>query len=212
MKPHSKLKRRRFLAFMSLAFSAKTTFSQTTDRDASDAWMEALFLQYAEDPTEKVNKKNPSGVLKVARFADPTYYTTSVIGWTPTAQHSTAYKQVRVPIGFVTDFASIPAIFWPRLRPDGLYAYAAVLHDYLYWEQYLTREQSDKIFRLCMEAFKVNTMDAGAIYTAVRKFGKRAWNDNARRKAKGEKRILIKTPDDPRITWNEWRKIPANFR
>ena len=49
-----------------------------------------------------------------------------------------------MPTGFVTDFASIPPIFYSVLRPDGEYAYAAVIHDYLYWTQTRPREDADE--------------------------------------------------------------------
>lgn len=39
---------------------------------------------------------------------------------------------IRVPAGFVTDFASIPRAFWVVLPPTGKYGKAAVVHDYLY--------------------------------------------------------------------------------
>lgn len=39
---------------------------------------------------------------------------------------------ISVPAGFVTDLATIPRIFWTLLPPDGKYAKAAIIHDYLY--------------------------------------------------------------------------------
>jgi len=39
---------------------------------------------------------------------------------------------VHVPVGFQTDFASIPRVFWPFIPPNGWYGKAAVLHDFLY--------------------------------------------------------------------------------
>ncbi|MGH7798799.1 MAG: DUF1353 domain-containing protein [Candidatus Binatia bacterium] len=47
-----------------------------------------------------------------------------------------------VPIGFVTDFASIPQVFHYLLRQNGFYLLPAVVHDYLYWTQTCTRDQS----------------------------------------------------------------------
>jgi hypothetical protein len=40
--------------------------------------------------------------------------------------------EVVVPEGFVTDFASIPRLFWSIAPPYGWYAEAAVVHDLLY--------------------------------------------------------------------------------
>ncbi|ECG8634089.1 DUF1353 domain-containing protein, partial [Salmonella enterica subsp. salamae] len=39
---------------------------------------------------------------------------------------------IEVPAGFVTDLATIPRIFWSLMPPDGKYAKAAIIHDYLY--------------------------------------------------------------------------------
>src|SRR5688572_13672704 len=40
-----------------------------------------------------------------------------------------------VPVGFVTDFASIPPALQSIIRQNGLYLLPAVVHDYLYWTQ-----------------------------------------------------------------------------
>src|SRR6266850_4958854 len=40
-----------------------------------------------------------------------------------------------VPAGFVTDFASTPRAIWAVLPPVGQYQLAAVVHDFLYWDQ-----------------------------------------------------------------------------
>lgn len=39
---------------------------------------------------------------------------------------------ITVPMGFVTDLASIPRGLWNLFPPHGRYDYAAVVHDYLY--------------------------------------------------------------------------------
>lgn len=39
---------------------------------------------------------------------------------------------ISVPAGFVTDLATVPCIFWSVMPPDGKYAKAAIIHDYLY--------------------------------------------------------------------------------
>jgi hypothetical protein len=47
---------------------------------------------------------------------------------------------ITVPKGFVTDFASIPEVFWSAdLSPNGKYRRGAIVHDYLYWTQGLPR-------------------------------------------------------------------------
>lgn len=180
------------------------------DPQAADKWMQ----RWIGDATQKdpSASKAPNGALHVGRFADPVYYLTSVIGWNPEPKDVNTYQPVRVPIGFVTDFASIPRAFWSILRPDGLYSYAAVIHDFLYWEQYLSREDSDAILKLCMEDFRIDSGTIATVYGGVRLGGGFAWDGNAKLKAAGERRILKKTPDDPRVRWGEWKVIPGVFR
>lgn len=44
-----------------------------------------------------------------------------------------------VPVGFETDFASVPRPLWPLFPPTGRYTRAAVLHDWLYTAAPLVR-------------------------------------------------------------------------
>jgi hypothetical protein len=132
------------------------------------------------------------------------------ISWRPNEPDS-KIPPVAVPTGFVTDFASIPSAFYSLLRPDGEYTYAAVLHDYLYWTQQRSREESDNVFRLAMIDFQIGNSTVQTIYKAVRAFGQSAWDANRRLKAAGEKRILVKLPDDPRVTWAEWKHDASVF-
>ncbi|MDH5408669.1 MAG: DUF1353 domain-containing protein [Gammaproteobacteria bacterium] len=95
-----------------------------------------------------------------------------------------------IPAGFVTDFASIPRIFWTIFPRHGEYTTAAIVHDYLYWEQKCTREQADNLFFMVMEQADVSTASRWAIYSAVRLGGALAWDENASLKKSGEVRIL----------------------
>lgn len=149
--------------------------------------------------------------MRVSRFRDPMYFLLAPISWTPNLSEAGKYQAVEVPTGFVTDFASIPPIFFSVLRPDGEYAYAAVIHDYLYWTQMRPREEADEIFKLAMQDLKVDSVKLTPIYEAVRHFGGNAWNDNARLRGQGEKRILVEFPDDPTINWDDWKKRPGVF-
>jgi hypothetical protein len=131
------------------------------------------------------------------------------IGWTPnTGQH---FQPVDVPVGFVTDLTSIPRVFWQVLRPEGRYAYAAVVHDYLYWEQTRTREEADQILKIALEDSKVDPKVIDTIYLAVRAFGQAAWDNNTRMKKAGEHRILKRFPKDFTISWNDWKKQSGVF-
>mgnify|MGYP001206222236 CR=1 FL=1 len=154
--------------------------------------------------------KTPGGMLKVSRFRDPIYFLIAPISWEPNPGQE-GYEAVTVPFGFVTDFASIPRVFWSVLPPDGTYAYAAVVHDYLYWTQTRPKKEADQILKMAMEDFEVGTTTVGTIYKAVRLAGQMAWNENAGKKAKGEKRVLRQLPQDPRMTWKIWSQRPENF-
>ena len=53
--------------------------------------------------------------------------------------------RIDVRVGFMTDFASIPRLFWIALPKWGKYGNAAVIHDWLYWTQRRSRPSSDRI-------------------------------------------------------------------
>ncbi len=82
---------------------------------------------------------------------------------------------IEVPVGFVTDFASIPKAFWSILPPAGRYAAAAVIHDYLYKNHRYTRKRSDQIFLGAMKVLGVNWIVRRIMYQAVRWFGSNSW-------------------------------------
>jgi hypothetical protein len=150
--------------------------------------------------------KTASGTLHLSRFVEPIYFLTRSISWRPGAGQDSQLEPVEVPKGFVTDFASIPRVFWSLLRPDGEYTYAAIIHDYLYWEQKRSRAVADQIFKFAMHDFDVSSQVIGIIYAAVRVAGGHSWNEVMDMKARGERRILKRFPEDPRTRWEEWKK------
>ena len=85
---------------------------------------------------------------------------------------------ISVNIGFHTDFASIPRLLWDFLPQWGKYGNAAVIHDYLYWEQPRSRKETDDILLEGMVVLKVGTISRYAIYWAVRLGGCWAWSRN----------------------------------
>jgi hypothetical protein len=151
-----------------------------------------------------------NGALLLGRFADRMYFTTGPIGWSPDkGQEGPA--AVEVPKGFVTDFASIPRVFWSVLPTDGNYAYSAILHDYLYWTQMGKREDADRVLQLSMGDFKVNALTIATIHRAVRLGGGFAWDGNRKLKKAGERRMLKRYPDDPTTRWADWKGKPGVF-
>jgi len=55
-------------------------------------------------------------------------------------------ETINVPVGFKTDFASVPRFLWGIIPRWGKYGNAAVVHDFCYWQQYYTRKRADEIF------------------------------------------------------------------
>jgi hypothetical protein len=138
-----------------------------------------------------IGKRRLSGPLHLSRFVERIYFLTKPISWAPNPAQP--YQRVDAPPGFVTDFASVPRPFWSFLPPDDAYAYAAVLHDYLYWTQIRPREEADQILKFAMQDLRVGAVTIEAIYTAVRVAGGGAWESNKAARQRGENRILKPT-------------------
>lgn len=84
-----------------------------------------------------------------------------------------------IPLGFRTDFASVPRILWSAFPPFGKYCHAAVLHDYLYCTRAhhsLTRKQVDQLFYDVMVASGVPVWKAKLMWSGVRLGGWTYWN------------------------------------
>lgn len=100
-------------------------------------------------------------------------------------------EAIRVPVGFRTDFASIPRWAWWLIgHPAGEYAQAAVLHDWLYSENAdeqtpdykpRTRKECDDIFLEAMAVLDVAWWKRSLMHRAVRWQGWRAWGDERKK-------------------------------
>ena len=86
---------------------------------------------------------------------------------------------ITIPVGFVTDGASIPKFFWNIIQPTGPYFRAAVIHDYLYRWQKFTRRQSDNALLEGMWVLKCKIWQYVCVYIAVRLFGGWAWKKDS---------------------------------
>lgn len=82
-----------------------------------------------------------------------------------------AERIVRVPAGFITDFASVPRFFWRVLPPTGQYGKAAVVHDYLYRTHLAPKVVADRVFLEGMRVLDVPRWKANIMYAAVHLFG-----------------------------------------
>jgi hypothetical protein len=153
--------------------------------------------------------KDFSGAPSFFIFVDMDYFSLlAPVIWTPAAYRE---KSIMVPRGFVTDFASVPRLFWSLLPPIGRYGYAALFHDYVYWQQTILRAEADRVFKDTMVELGVSAWKRGLLFGAVRLFGFVAWRGNARLKAAGERRILRKFPSDITTSWMEWKQLPDVF-
>jgi hypothetical protein len=82
-----------------------------------------------------------------------------------------AQAVIRVPKGFITDFASIPRGLWNIFPPMGKYNGAAIVHDYLYRRTIWDRAICDAVFLEAMKTLQVSWLSRTLIYRAVRMFG-----------------------------------------
>jgi len=82
---------------------------------------------------------------------------------------------VIVPKGFVTDLASIPPCARWLFKPNGPYAKAAIIHDYLYETMKVDRKAADLVFLEAMEVAEVGYITRQVLYWATRLFGWRSF-------------------------------------
>lgn len=112
--------------------------------------------------------------------------------------HEGSADVIVVPVGFVTDFASVPRPFWAIIPRWGKHGNAAVIHDYLY--QFLSwmleqpkyaplfghlkcaredpRKFADDVFLEAMVVLNVRKSTRLVMYWAVRLFGWFAWRSD----------------------------------
>lgn len=166
------------------------------------------FMQIALTPTRELEGAPPP----LVPFADwDYYYLKDKLEW-----HSDADPSIRVtvPVGFVTDLASVPRVFWSLLPPTARFSYPAIIHDYLYWLQmkpFDERAAADKVLKEAMEDLKVGSAQVFAVYNAVSLAGGHAWTSNGEARAAGERRVLKRFPTDFKTTWEQWKKEPDVF-
>lgn len=87
-----------------------------------------------------------------------------------------------IPAGFVTDFASSRVGRWEMLSQKASMSLAAVLHDWLYYSNGITRLQADRYFCESMISLGCSVTESTKAYYAVRMFGFLAWRKHRARK------------------------------
>lgn len=111
-------------------------------------------------PTDSRNGRNRYTLIA------PLHYQSDLVG------------SIVVPVGFVTDFASIPRACWRYIDPeDACIAYASVVHDYIYTAQPTSRGVADKVLDEAMGVSGARWDQRKVVYAAVRLFGGSHWNN-----------------------------------
>lgn len=83
---------------------------------------------------------------------------------------------ITVPVGFKTDFASVPRLPGVYLLFGGIGNEAAVIHDFLYTIKQTTRAQADDVFYEAMVANGVSRWRAWMMWLGVRAGGSSHWS------------------------------------
>jgi hypothetical protein len=200
-------------AATALASPATTAFAAKGSPEKR-AFMQAVIKDLNVDlnSTEEAQKRAQiQRVCIPVPFADfDYYYTLGTLAWSATPGLN--LPDTTVPNGFCTDLASVPRLYWSLLPKTGKYAYAAIVHDYLYWTQTTTRQKADEVLKAAMQDSNVGTATITAIYLSVRGFGASAWTANAKAKQAGEKRFLKTFPADGQlVSWADWKKDRSRF-
>lgn len=102
---------------------------------------------------------------------------------------------VHVPPKFMTDFASVPRVFWIFIPQWGKYGNAAVIHDWGYWSKERSKTKTDLIFLEGMEVLGVGAVKRYIMFLGVYLFGWMAWWSAGRRKARNVSKIAYRIPD-----------------
>jgi len=79
-------------------------------------------------------------------------------------------RAIYVPAGFKTDMLSIPRLLWAILPPTGRGGKAAIVHDWLLFENKLSRLKCADLFLEALKSLKVPEEQANAMYLGVRAY------------------------------------------
>ena len=85
-------------------------------------------------------------------------------------------QKIIVPAGTLTDFGSVPQLFWNIISPIGKATRPYVLHDHLYKRQQFSRAMSDFVLLEALDVVGVNFVKRQSIYYGVRCGGWVAWS------------------------------------
>lgn len=91
----------------------------------------------------------------------------------------TSGRPIVVPVGFETDFASIPRPLQGILDADNDVAPAATIHDFLYSSMLRIRSEADSLFFQALRANGVGWLRARLLWAGVRSGGWTRWGSDA---------------------------------
>lgn len=100
-----------------------------------------------------------------------------------------------IPVGFITDLASIPKVFRNILDVDGRSREPAILHDWLYNTQHTTRAFADAMLREALLEYGETQATAWVYYAGVRIGGWAPW-DARQQRGGGLQPDDFDTPED----------------
>jgi hypothetical protein len=100
--------------------------------------------------------------------------------------HLGSEEKVCVPLGFITDLASVPAPLRPLVNPAGArISRAAVLHDFIYrskeMREIYNRSDADRIMKDAMLAAGTTRSRAFIVWLTLRLFAWLAWHNGGKR-------------------------------
>ena len=87
-------------------------------------------------------------------------------------------ETLEVPVGFVTDFSSVPRIPFIYAWYGDRAHRESVLHDWLYFTAYVSRAKADSIFLEAMKARGKSLFVRNGMYLGVRLGGWKAWKEH----------------------------------
>lgn len=83
-------------------------------------------------------------------------------------------EDFEVPMGFWTDFASIPRIIWPIISPHEI-GKGPIPHDFGYYSGLKDKGYWDKVLYACMEYEDITSWKLSPVYRTVSWFGGFTW-------------------------------------
>lgn len=122
----------------------------------------------------------------MSQFLDPLNTTEITDSVFAIADHPFRYQSdlaglITVPVGFYTDFASVPRFMPLAYACLGDTAHEpAVIHDWLYYSAIVPRGTADRVLLEAMEAWGMPAWRYWPIYYGVRVGGWMAWDEHRR--------------------------------